>query len=172
MALVKKRSQKQEQKTAKDLNGRPTIASGALYFEKADVIAENFLVECKFTDKDYYPLKKSTFEKVQKEALKNNMRTPLMQVSLQGTDNPLAIMRFLDFRSLELDKSVYDCGEVKIIDNKSFRITMEMYNSEYDIDNKMHKLTQFKFVGGKKDLHLVVLRWEDLIYILNQLKLI
>lgn len=86
MSTVKRRSQKQEKSVAKSFNARPTVASGALWGMKGDVRNDKFLIECKTTEKDYYSITTKVWEKIEDEALKDRMRTPLLIVDLQDTD--------------------------------------------------------------------------------------
>ena len=86
MSTVKRRSQKQEKSVAKSFNARPTVASGALWFSKGDVRNDKFLIECKTTEKDYYSITTKVWEKIEDEALKDRMRTPLLIIDLQDTD--------------------------------------------------------------------------------------
>ena len=86
MSTVKRRSQKQEKSVAKDFNARPTVASGALWGMKGDVRNDKFLIECKTTEKDYYSITTKVWEKIEDEALKDRMRTPLLIIDLQDTD--------------------------------------------------------------------------------------
>ena len=86
MSTGKRRSQKQEKSVAKDFNARPTVASGALWGMKGDVRNDKFLIECKTTEKDYYSITTKVWEKIEDEALKDRMRTPLLIIALQDTD--------------------------------------------------------------------------------------
>lgn len=86
MSTVKRRSQKQEKSVAKDFNARPTVASGALWGMKGDVRNDKFLIECKTTEKDFYSITTKVWEKIEDEALKDRMRTPLLIIDLQDTD--------------------------------------------------------------------------------------
>ena len=105
MSYIKKKSMLQEKRTAKEFNGNTTIASGALYFQKADVRTgtdrtsmfnnSDFLIENKFTDKETYKLERKIWEKIAKEALHDNFRTPLMQIDIQ--DLHLVIMDYNDY---------------------------------------------------------------------------
>lgn len=63
-------SKKQEKKVAKEVNGKRTANSGATAFQKGDVIAEDFLVECKTTttSKSSFSIKKEWIEKNEEEA--------------------------------------------------------------------------------------------------------
>lgn len=63
-------SKKQEIKVAKDVGGRRTANSGATAFQKGDVIAEDFLIECKTTtiSKASFTIRKEWIEKNDEEA--------------------------------------------------------------------------------------------------------
>lgn len=94
---VKKKSQKQEKQVAKEIKGKTTIASGALYFQKADVRNDEFLVECKTTAKFYYSLKIDTWERINKQAIKDGMRIPVMCIDLEDGKNRMAVFSEPDF---------------------------------------------------------------------------
>ena len=89
---IRKKSQTQEKRTAKEFKGRTTPASGALPHAKGDVRTgsrregfneSDFLIENKFTDKQYYIFKKDIWDKISKEALRDNFRLPLLQIDIQ-----------------------------------------------------------------------------------------
>lgn len=108
MTYIKRKSKKQEDRTAKDFGGRTTLASGALWTQKADVRTgsdrtssfneDDYLIENKFTDADKYKLDRTIWEKIAKEALRDNFRTPLMQIDIQ--DLQLVVMDTNTFRIL------------------------------------------------------------------------
>lgn len=95
---IKKKSKVQEKKVAKELKGKTTPASGSIAGMKGDVRTSKILVECKYTDKDFYKLKKQVWEKIKKEALKDNLKIPLLQINIQ--DYRVAILDKNDFISL------------------------------------------------------------------------
>jgi hypothetical protein len=79
---IKAKSQRQEKSLSKKLNGRLTVNSGATsVFDKADVATEDFLIECKTTDKKSFSLKKEILKKVEKEANFKN-KIPLLEVEI------------------------------------------------------------------------------------------
>lgn len=86
MKTVKKRSQLQEKSVAKSFNAKQVVASGALWGAKGDVRNDKYLFECKTTEKDYYTITSKVWEKIEEEALKDRMRTPLLIVDLRDTD--------------------------------------------------------------------------------------
>ena len=63
-------SKKHEKFIAEKLNGKLQMASGAIWFAKADVYTDKYLIECKATEKDYYTLKTAILGKIESEALK------------------------------------------------------------------------------------------------------
>lgn len=86
MKTVKKRSQKQEKSVAQKFGGRVTAASGALWGMKGDVRTDKFLIECKTTEKIFYRLTAKVWEKIEEEAVKDHMRTPLMMIDLEDSE--------------------------------------------------------------------------------------
>jgi len=83
-SYIKKKSKAQESRTAKEFGGKATPASGALDGAKGDIKTPYFLIENKFTDKKSYSLKLETWDKIAKEAIKESLRYPLMQIDIQG----------------------------------------------------------------------------------------
>lgn len=116
MSYIKKKSAKQESRTAEEFGGKTQIASGALWGAKGDVrtgsertssFNENdFLIENKFTDKDKYKLDRKVWEKIDLEAVNDNFRTPLMQVDIQ--DLQLVIMDFNYYSETFKGYNVYE----------------------------------------------------------------
>lgn len=86
MRTVKKRSQLQEKAVAKDLNAKTVVASGALWGAKGDVRNDKFLIECKTTAKDYYPITSKVWHKIEEEACRDRLRTPLLVVDLRDSE--------------------------------------------------------------------------------------
>ena len=96
MKTVKRRSQKQEKRVAKDFNAKTVVASGALWGAKGDVRNDKYLIECKTTEKDYYSLTAKVWEKIEQEAIKDRMRIPLMVIDLEDKDS-VVVFRAKDF---------------------------------------------------------------------------
>ena len=92
MNTRKRNSKNQESKVAKELSGRVTPASGALWGAKADVRNGTFLVECKTTEKDFYSLTFNTWDKIYREAIKDGLRIPVMCIDLLNGDKRYAVM--------------------------------------------------------------------------------
>lgn len=160
---VRDKSKKQEARTAKELGGKTTIASGALV-QKGDVFNDYFLVECKTTEKAFYSLKKSIWDKIQKEALNSNMRIPVMRIDIYDmfeTDRKsYAVLRESDFTVFCYGKHTY-CLHTVEVDNASFRIAekgLHLVNSPiitgnaYAIDRSL----------------LVVIDWSDFLVLARE----
>lgn len=159
--LIKKKSQKQENQVAFDLNGKVTIASGALYFQKADVRNDKYLVECKYTAKGFYSLTLKTWEKIRGEAIKDSLRIPLMEIELYNGAHAFAVMDINDFEAEFEEVNNFKPLEVNKIDNtnKSFRITGNIVTKA--METKYIPYT--KVTLGKHTL--AVLFWSDLVLI-------
>lgn len=91
------RSQKQERRLAKTLEGTPTAASGAFWSRKGDVRSSRLLVEAKTTEKASYSIKKEIWEKIRKEALLDG-RMPVLAIQIQ--DRNLVVIDEEDFLAL------------------------------------------------------------------------
>ena len=157
-------SKRQESRIAKELNARTTIASGSLYFQKADVRNDLYLVEAKTTSKDFYSLTFSTWERIEKQALKDGMRIPVMCIDVLNGEKSFAVLKHNDFMALELDiYDYYGLGEPILTDKKSFRITSDLLDFELpmDINSVMLPRLDVKFVDQRK--HLVIIDWNDFV---------
>ena len=154
----KKVSKFQEDRVAKKLGGKSQIASGALYFAKADVRTDKFLCECKTTERSSYSLKLATWNKVYLEALKDSMRISIMQIDLEGGMTSLIVMRFDDFQSCFCDLSIGEVGESICTSKKSILVTSEVI---VECENNNLRCS----IG---DLELVVLHFSDFIYMCEE----
>lgn len=96
----KRRSQKQEKSVAKAFNAKTTPASGAKWGQKADVRNEDYLIECKTTQKDFYTITTKVWEKIRTEATKDHGRIPLLVIDLRDKD------RYVVFRPQDLDVEI------------------------------------------------------------------
>lgn len=142
-------SLKQEQSVAKDINGRRSIASGALWFSKGDVYNNNILVECKTTKSFKYTFKKSDFDTLTLEALQDSNKKPVMCISIAGKQ--LAIFREGDFgnskpimcssmdktltiksESLRLDENGILCGTSEILILSTWEHFIELLNKDME----------------------------------------
>ena len=120
MKTIKRRSQKQEKSVAKDFNARVTVASGALWGSKGDVRNSKYLIECKTTEKDYYSLTATVWEKIEQEAIRDHMRIPLMVIDLEDRD------RVVVFRPKDFDPNIDTrCFQTQI--PKSIRVRADYF---------------------------------------------
>lgn len=78
-------SNDQEKSVAKSVKGRTTIASGALHFDKGDVVGSGFRGECKVTRNKSYSLKLEELHKI-KDHAHRQMETPIFVVGFLNND--------------------------------------------------------------------------------------
>lgn len=174
MTYIKKKSQKQESRTAKEFGGKEQIASGALWGAKADVRTGSertgsfnegdFLIENKFTDKNFYSLKKKIWEKVQQEAIADNFRTPLMQIDID--DLELVVIDLNDYKGFNLAENMSVVVDEKSTFKKSYRINISDFDKlreEADEYGATPVLIINMEVG--KPLRVVVMEKEDFLYV-------
>lgn len=106
---IHKKSQAQEKRLAKEFGGRTQLGSGNIESVgmKGDIRmgdtspsfnTEDFLIEAKFTDSPKYKLEVKTWQKIEKEALRDNMRTPMMQIDIQEVE--LIVMSLNDYQGM------------------------------------------------------------------------
>ena len=100
-------SNKQEKSVAKDVGGKTVIASGSIWSMKADCRNESVLIECKTTKNSYYNLTLETWSKIELEALKDNMRLPVMCIELENKDK-FAVVKDSDFNGYETYNTLVD----------------------------------------------------------------
>lgn len=153
---VKKKSQLQEISVAKDLNARTVVASGALWGSKGDVRHDNLLVECKTTEKDFYSLTLNTWEKIEREAVRDGLRIPVMCIDIKGGKERYAVFlvkHFMHYRSY----SEIECGDESYwTDKKSFRVDKPKRVSLIAMMSKTGELPYF-----------IVTPWDDFLYMLK-----
>ena len=159
---IRKKSQRQEARTAKDFGGRTQVASGAIPTLKGDVRSgvttpsfntSDFLVENKFTDADSYKLDTKTWLKIEGEALRDNLRIPLMQIDIQ--DVQVVVMNLGDFKSSPFN----EVATVESIDTNFLSLPLkgDFYRGKFK-DNLYYA---HKIIFQKKGLHLVVMDYND-----------
>lgn len=175
MSYIKKKSAKQEARTAKEFGGKTQVASGALWGSKGDVRTggertssfneTDFLIENKFTDKPYYILKKETWDKINGEAIEDNFRTPLMQIDILE-DLELIVMDLNDYKGFNLEEHMQVLSETITTNKKSFRIEYDKFN---DLDRRAYEMmltpVVFLNIGDDKQARLVIMKNLDFIYI-------
>lgn len=176
MSYIKKKSMAQEKRTAKEFGGKMQVASGALWGSKGDVRtggdrtsdfnSMDFLIENKFTDKNYYLFQFGTWDKIKKEAICDNFRIPMMQIDILE-DMELVVLDYNDYMSYSLDKEldVYDWRME--VTNKSFRINhSDITRLEEEAYEQMKTLVvSVEFNNGKD--RIVILKKDDFQHIWN-----
>ena len=152
---VKKKSQLQEKRVAKDLEAKTVVASGALWSAKADVRSDEFLVECKTTEKPYYSLTMKVWEKIEKEAVKDGLRIPLMCIHTNDGEDRFAVFLEKHFRHY---KTYYDLemGDTCWCDKKSFQV----------VEPTRVLMIAYKNLRGETPV-FVVTPWDDFLYMLK-----
>jgi len=101
-ASVKALSIKHENKVKKFVAGRTTIASGALPFDKADVVKDNIRIECKATEKESIILKLQWLHKLQGECLAHEI--PVLNIQIKGENyylvRPEEFRQYLEYKEI------------------------------------------------------------------------
>jgi hypothetical protein len=131
------------------MGGRRVVASGALWGSKGDVRSDKFLIECKTTGQSFYSLKSSVWEKVEKEALKDGIRIPVMCVEVCCGKYKKCVILYRDFTMLlgGLPSKLSPFGYTGY---KSFSIHHDMEN----VFINMH-------LSATVHRRLVVIPWDD-----------
>ena len=151
---VKKKSQLQEKSVAKDLNAKTVVASGALWGSKGDVRHDEFLVECKTTEKPFYSLTMKVWEKIEKEAVRDGLRIPLMCLDINNGEDRYAVFLEKHFRHY---KTYYDLetGDTSWSDRDSFRV-------QYP-----ERVLMLGYEDDGETPVFVVAPWDDFLYMLK-----
>lgn len=146
----KKMSEAHERFIAESLNGKTTIASGALWMAKSDVVTSLYQIECKATRKNYYILKSKIVEKIRGEALKSG-RIPLLAIRCSLGD--FILFRVYDFFT-EVTETSLKCSSSLKITQDIFEGLFECFR-EIDVNGNVWgliRLTDFQFyIDGGTD---------------------
>ena len=154
---VKKKSQKQEKSVAKDLNARTVVASGALWGSKGDVRHDNLLVECKTTEKDFYSVTMSVWDKIEREAVKDGLRVPIMCIDLKDGKERYAVFLAKDFEHYKSYSEVTVMYDLSWSDKKSFRVSCP----------ERVLMVNFRRKSTGESPCFVIIPWEDFLYMLK-----
>jgi len=145
----RKTSQKQEKKLAKKAQGKLQPSSGAMAFFKGDVTTEFFLIEAKYTDKDFYRLQLKIWNKIKKEALNKN-KIPLMEICLSQNSNALKIiivdsMDFHDITGIDEERLIQNFYSTALnSDKQSIQLKhVFFHNHIYKSDYQNGKIPHF-----------------------------
>ena len=148
---IKKRSQKREQKGAKEISGRAHVASGALWFKKGDFSNEHFLVEDKFTDKDAYSISLTTLRRIEKQAMKV-LKVPVLCVGFERIKYDIAILRKKDLSS----GSPFFITETK---RKSMRVKDQAMKQLFLNNTKQPSIVQLDFIEEEQINSYCIMEW-------------
>lgn len=85
MRSTKRDSLRQENRWARDLDGRTTSGSGCSIRDKSDVVTRHFRMECKTTRKTSYSLKIRDLKKIEKEA-RETCKIPLFAANISNRE--------------------------------------------------------------------------------------
>lgn len=170
---VKEKSQKQEQRTAKQLGGRTQIASGAIWAMKADVRTDEFLIENKYTDTNFYTLNVATWEKIFKEATNDNLRVPLMQIDIKDRYCIVCEESYLNMLIEDFNYAKLSSESAK----KSFRITYELVDLLSENKEVMGVPNTIITIGltfkkPKKDINLCIIGLEQFLDLVDEYQLV
>jgi len=91
-----RRSKLQERRAARDYGGTVSPGSGNGWIRKADVHADDYLIECKTTTKKTYSLSAETFNKLKFQAIVEN-KDPIMEIEFAENSTTLVVMDKNDF---------------------------------------------------------------------------
>ena len=138
-------SDKQEKRVAKEIGGKVVIASGSLWFASSDVRHDDCLIECKTTSKSFYSLSLVTWNKIEREAVKDGLRIPVMCIDLEDGKYQFAVFPFGSF-SVPIDL------EPLATSNRSFRI-----KSDYSVPFVISLDSERR---NNQPLRLAVIPWE------------
>ena len=100
---TRKKSDKQENRLAKEFGGRKTSNSGAKFTEN-DVKSPSFDIEAKTTTSSQYIMKMSEIEQMERRADKNKI--PIFVVEFNKHDREFVIMDKQDFLTLSGTKEL------------------------------------------------------------------
>lgn len=120
---IRKRSRLQENRTAKQFRGKTLPGSGCIDNMKGDVRSDNYLIENKYTTSSY-TLKKTTWEKIRKEAIRDGMRDPLLQLDFVISELETYSFIIFDFNLLDQVSDIIFVQKL-FKENKSFTINFE-----------------------------------------------
>jgi hypothetical protein len=166
---TKYNSNKQEKKVASQFDGKTVMASGALWQAKADVRSDKYLIECKTTSKDYYPLTSKVWEKISHEAIHDNMRVPILAVDLMDGKESYAVIDewFLD-ELLTSYNGRFDPSEYNLYSsaNKSLRV----HSLNKDSYCELYHILRDSETKGCRYNKLALLRLSDLLTMIKEEK--
>lgn len=151
--MVRYKSRRQEQSVAKQVDGKTVIASGSLWFADSDVRSDDYLIECKTTSRDSFSVTAKIWEKIEKEAVRDRLRIPLLIIDLRDT------LRYVVFRNQDFALDDYEIYDKDI--PKSFRLSVKDLGYNVNTFDYTERVT--RVVKGEKINFLSAMKWKDFI---------
>lgn len=136
-------SDRQEKRVAKEISGKQVVASGSKWGSKGDVRDDLYLIECKTTRNKFYTLNINTWIKIQREAIKDGLRTPIMCVDLENGKTKLAI---------------FNAG---IFDVDAFAVYNGNYHAHKSVRIDESFIGKIILFDTKPEIHLQVCEWGE-----------
>lgn len=127
MPTPRGKSKKQEKRLAKEIGGRTTIASGALWWDKGDLSNDRFLIEAKRTDSNKFRLEKRIWEKIRSEAIGCG-RIPLLLIEIGNFEVVCTSLNY--YRELTGNFATTKCFSSEV---QSITITPNSWDDEDDV---------------------------------------
>lgn len=93
-----RQSQRQEKRIAKAIGGRTVGGSGNSWSNKGDIVADDLMVEAKWTGKNSFSISAALWRKVEVEAVRAG-KIPVLAFRLDPSDLDLVVMDEHDFVS-------------------------------------------------------------------------
>lgn len=147
-------SRRFEKSGANDINGKLHCASGSTWSQKADFSNDFFLVEDKFTHKEYYSISLSVLTKVEKQAKKLG-KIPIMRFVFNSDGSAYSVLRKQDCLHLINNKE----SAIIITNNKSKKITKKELQDNYNKNEHV-----FLIELHLMEAHYIITRWDDFIF--------
>ena len=156
---------KQEKENAEIFGGKCQPGSGACWGAKGDIRCDDYLIEAKYTDADSYSFSLKTWDKIEKEAYREDLRIPLLQLNIK--DLNLVIFH----ESLLTDDNLLFYGYGKFYTPKSNSITIKYAEVAKDIADSFKGGTlwmrKISFISHDYKVFYMMLREDFTLFIDN-----
>lgn len=147
----KRKSKKLEESGARDIGGRTHPGSGNTWSKKSDFSNENYLVEDKFTEKDFFSITLSVLTKLESQA-KRIGKVPVLRFVFEPDSHKYAVLRECDCIHM-LDAEIEDEETFR----KSIRLKKEFLRKKFTETLSRIFLMSITISESK----YYVLRWDE-----------
>lgn len=147
----KRKSKKLEESGAKDIGGKTHAGSGNTWSKKSDFSNESYLVEDKYTEKDFFSITLSVLTKLESQAKKIG-KIPVLRFVFEPDSYKYAVLRECDCTHM-LDAQIYD----KETFRKSIRLKKEYLRQKFA--ETLSRIFLMSITVSDKKYY--VLRWEE-----------